>query len=101
MGMGLIEYGTMEEAYDKGYSIIEYLKDVCLMEISYLEDREVTVHDIIQDMSLLISYDCTEEHMKWIIQEGVGLHNISNRDIETFRSAIKISLMLSGIYPAV
>jgi len=39
--------------------------------------------------------------MKWIIQEGVGLHNISNRDIETFRSAIKISLMLSGIYPAV
>ncbi|KAM3335991.1 hypothetical protein ACQJBY_030137 [Aegilops geniculata] len=97
MGMGLIEYDTMEEAYDKGYSIIEYLKDACLLESGYLEDREVRVHDIIRDMSLWISSDCTEEHMKWIVQAGVGLHNISNRDIKTYRSARKISLMCNHI----
>lgn len=96
IGMGLIEYDTMEEAYDKGYSIIEYLKNACLLETGYLED-EVRVHDIIRDMSLWISSDCTEGHMKCTVQAGVGLHNISNRDIETFRSASKISLMCNYI----
>uniref|UniRef100_A0ACD5WMW7 Uncharacterized protein n=1 Tax=Avena sativa TaxID=4498 RepID=A0ACD5WMW7_AVESA len=97
MGMGLIEYDTMEEAYNKGYSIIEYLKNACLLETGYLENCEVRVHDIIRDMSLWISSDCTDEHMKCIVQAGLGLHNISNRDIETFRSARKISLMCNYI----
>ncbi|XBI22464.1 hypothetical protein VPH35_063480 [Triticum aestivum] len=97
MGMGLIEYDTMEEGYNKGYSIIEYLKDVCLLETGYLEDSEVRVHDIIRDMSLWISSDCSKEHMKWIVQAGLGLYNISNTDIKTFRSARKISLMCNYI----
>jgi disease resistance protein RPS2 len=97
IGMGLIEYDTLEEAYDKGYSIIEYLKNACLLESGYLEDSEVRVHDIIRDMSLWISSDFTEEHMKWIVQAGVGLHKISNRDIKIYRSARKLSLMCNYI----
>ncbi|XP_062208126.1 probable disease resistance protein At1g61300 isoform X2 [Phragmites australis] len=97
MGMGLIDYDTIEEAYDKGYSIIEYLKDACLLENGYLEDCEVRVHDIIRDMALWISSDCSKDSMKWIVDAGIGLHNIANRDIEKWRSARKISLMCNYI----
>nr|UBY07146.1 NBS-LRR disease resistance protein [Dasypyrum villosum] len=97
MGMGLIEYDTMEEGYNKGYSIIEYLKDVCLLETGYLEGSEVRVHDILRDMSLWISSDCSKEHMQWIVQAGIGLYNISNTNIKTFRSARNISLMCNYI----
>uniref|UniRef100_A0A0D9VAF5 AAA+ ATPase domain-containing protein n=1 Tax=Leersia perrieri TaxID=77586 RepID=A0A0D9VAF5_9ORYZ len=67
MGMGLIEYDTIEEAYDKGYSIIEYLKNACLLETGYLEDCEVRLHDIIRDMALWISCGCGDQSMKWIV----------------------------------
>uniref|UniRef100_A0A0E0JTS2 Uncharacterized protein n=1 Tax=Oryza punctata TaxID=4537 RepID=A0A0E0JTS2_ORYPU len=94
MGMGLIEY-DIEEAYDKGHSIIEYLKNACLLEAGYLEDREVRIHDIIRDMALSISSGCVDESMNWIA--GVGIHNIGSRDIDKWRSARKISLMCNYI----
>ncbi|KAL6616724.1 hypothetical protein ACP70R_038994 [Stipagrostis hirtigluma subsp. patula] len=97
MGMGLIEYDTIEEAYNKGYSIIEYLKNACLLENGDLEESEVRVHDIIRDMALWISSDCSEDSMKWIVQAGVGLHQISYNDIEKWRSARKISLKCNYI----
>lgn len=97
MGMGLIEYDTIEEAYDKGHSIIEYLKNACLLEAGYLEDREVRIHDIIRDMALSISSGCVDQSMNWIVQAGVGIHKIDSRDIEKWRSARKISLMCNYI----
>ncbi|XP_015688069.1 disease resistance protein RPS2-like isoform X2 [Oryza brachyantha] len=97
MGMGLIEYDTIEEAYNKGHSIIEYLKNACLLETGYLEDSEVRVHDIIRDMALWISSGCSDQSMNWIVQAGVGIHNIANRDIKKWRSARMISLMCNYI----
>ncbi|KAK3163049.1 hypothetical protein QOZ80_1BG0096930 [Eleusine coracana subsp. coracana] len=97
MGMGLIEYDTIEEAYDKGYSIIEYLKNACLLETGYLDDTEVKLHDIIRDLALWISSDCSDDGKRWFVRAGVGVHYISNRDIENWRSASNISLMCNYI----
>jgi disease resistance protein RPS2 len=99
IGMGLIEHDTIEEAYDKGYSIIEYLKNACLLESGYLEDVEVRLHDVIRDMALRISSDCSEDGTKWSVRAGAGIHSIANRDIENWRSTStsKISLMCNYI----
>ncbi|KAK4363325.1 hypothetical protein RND71_018566 [Anisodus tanguticus] len=69
------EHDTYEEAYNRGITMIESLKDACLIETREL--NSVKMHDVVHDVSIWIANSFGTEHNS-LIQAGIELAEISH-----------------------
>ncbi|KAM3379734.1 hypothetical protein P3S68_012148 [Capsicum galapagoense] len=76
------EHDTYEEAYNRGITLIESLKDACLLEDAKMKTgwREVVhyvkMHDVVRDVSRWIASTFGDEHTS-VFQAGIGLTEVS------------------------
>ncbi|KAG5568159.1 hypothetical protein H5410_064824 [Solanum commersonii] len=70
------EHDTYEKAYNRGITIIEELKNVCLLEESHGMNC-VKMHDVVRDVGKWIANTFGDEHSS-VIQAGIELIKISN-----------------------
>ncbi|XP_060179925.1 disease resistance protein At4g27190-like isoform X2 [Lycium barbarum] len=68
------EHDTYEEACNRGITMIESLKDACLLEAHMM--HSVKMHDVVRDVARWIANSSRNEHNS-LIQAGIGLTNIS------------------------
>ncbi|XP_047269374.1 disease resistance protein At4g27190-like [Capsicum annuum] len=77
------EHDTYEEAYNRGITLIESLKDDCLLEDAKMKTgwREVVhyvkMHDVVRDVSRWIASTFGDEHTS-VFQAGIGLTEVSS-----------------------
>ncbi|XP_009590185.1 disease resistance protein At4g27190-like [Nicotiana tomentosiformis] len=83
---------TYEEAYNRGITMVESLKDACLLE-TYKMDS-VKMHDVVRDVAIWIANSFGNEHNS-VIQAGVGLADISHINMST--SVKRISFISNKI----
>ncbi|XP_060179300.1 disease resistance protein At4g27190-like isoform X1 [Lycium barbarum] len=69
------EHDTYEEAYNRGITMIESLKDACLLEAHMMDS--VKMHDVVRDVAIWIANCFRDEHNS-LIQAGIGLIEISH-----------------------
>nr|XP_009790434.1 PREDICTED: disease resistance protein At4g27190-like [Nicotiana sylvestris] len=86
------ERNTHEEAYNRGITMIEILKDACLLEAHTL--NSVKMHDVVRDVAIWIANSFGGEHNS-LIQAGIGLSDISHIKMST--SVNRISFISNGI----
>ncbi|XP_016460699.1 disease resistance protein At4g27190-like [Nicotiana tabacum] len=86
------ERNTYEEAYNRGITMIESLKDACLLETYKLDS--VKMHDVVRDVAIWIVNSFGNEHNS-LIQAGVGLTEISHIKMST--SVKRISFISNDI----
>ncbi|KAH0636963.1 hypothetical protein KY289_036878 [Solanum tuberosum] len=67
------EHDTYEEAYNRGITMIESLKDACLLEAHGM--NSVKMHDVVRDVARWVANSFGDEHNS-IFQAGIGLTNI-------------------------
>lgn len=67
------EHDTYEEAYNRGITMIESLKDACLLEAHGM--NSVKMHDVVCDVARWVANSFGDEHNS-IFQAGIGLTNI-------------------------
>ncbi|KAK4414561.1 Disease resistance protein [Sesamum alatum] len=72
----LDEYHNIEEVKDRGMTIIEILKDSCLLE------QDNRLHDVIRDVSVWISSSLQKE-CKSLVRSGIGLHQIREDELSS------------------
>ncbi|KAJ3694740.1 hypothetical protein LUZ60_000117 [Juncus effusus] len=97
IGLGLLPMGkTFHDTYNEGYSCIERLKKVCLLEDGDLRDTEVRLHDVIRDMALWIVSEQVE-NKNWIVDAGTNLKRATKHDAERWACARRLSLMCNYI----
>ncbi|XP_050264220.1 disease resistance protein At4g27190-like [Quercus robur] len=72
---GLIGEGQIWEDMDEGISLIENLKDSCLLEDGP-ERKTVKMHDVVRDVAIWIS-STSEDGCKSLVRSGIGLSEIS------------------------
>ncbi|KAG5568511.1 hypothetical protein H5410_064475, partial [Solanum commersonii] len=88
------EHDTYEKAYNRGITIIEELKNVCLLEEAHEKDC-VKMHDVVHDVAKWIDNSFGDEHSS-VIQAGIGLIKISN--VEVVSASVKrLSFITQGI----
>ncbi|XP_039120395.1 disease resistance protein SUMM2-like [Dioscorea cayenensis subsp. rotundata] len=79
IGFGLIyDFENIGEAFNRGYSLIRKLNEVCLLELEYDFDSNedyVKLHDVIHDMALWIFSECGEKKNKLIVVTSDGLRH--------------------------
>ncbi|KAG6476742.1 hypothetical protein ZIOFF_065989 [Zingiber officinale] len=93
MGLGSItDFDDINEAYNIGYSIIESLKAVSLMENSEKSYRRMEMHDVIREMALWTASGKESNKNKWL----VGAKPSETRSDE-WSKAERISLMFNEI----
>ncbi|XP_009777810.1 disease resistance protein At4g27190-like [Nicotiana sylvestris] len=85
------EHDTYEEAYNRGITMIESLKDVCLLEAN---EWDVKMHDVVRDVAIWIANSLGDEHNS-LIQAGLGLSEISH--IKMSASVKRISFVSNKI----
>ncbi|KAK6781492.1 hypothetical protein RDI58_019288 [Solanum bulbocastanum] len=68
------EHDTYENAYNRGTTMIDRLKDVCLLEEAHWMGC-VKMHDLVHDVAKWIANSSNDEH-KSFIQAGIGLIKI-------------------------
>lgn len=89
--------GLLDEClnYDKllnqGISIVEYLKDSCLLEHGDRE-RTVKMHDVVRDVAIWIA--SSEDGCKSLVMSGTGLNKITDSDMTTLK---RVSLINNKI----
>ncbi|PHT26654.1 hypothetical protein CQW23_33740 [Capsicum baccatum] len=77
------EHDSYEEAYNRGITLIESLKDACLLEDTKMKTgwREVVhyvkMHDVARDVSRWIASTFGDEHTS-VFQAGIGLTEVSS-----------------------
>ncbi|XP_040992752.1 probable disease resistance protein At4g27220 [Juglans microcarpa x Juglans regia] len=77
-----------EDFYSRGISLIENLKDACLLEDgSYV--GTVKMHDVVRDVSIWIA--CSEDGSKFLVRSGNGLKEISATELSN--SLKRVSFM--------
>nr|XP_016500233.1 PREDICTED: disease resistance protein At4g27190-like isoform X1 [Nicotiana tabacum] len=86
------ERNTYEEAYNGGITMIESLKDVCLLETH--KSNSVKMHDVVRDVAIWIANSFGGEHNS-LIQAGIGLSDISHIKMST--SVKRISFISNDI----
>ncbi|XP_055821110.1 probable disease resistance protein At4g27220 [Solanum dulcamara] len=86
------EHGTYEEAYNRGITMIESLKDACLLEAHKM--YFLKMHDVVRDVAIWISNSFGDEHNSFI-QAGIGLTETSH--IKTSASLKRISFVSNKI----
>ncbi|WMV16401.1 hypothetical protein MTR67_009786 [Solanum verrucosum] len=67
------EHDTYEEAYNRGITMIESLKDVSLLETHVFDF--VKMHDVIRDVAIWLANSFGDEHNS-VTQAGIGLTEI-------------------------
>ncbi|KAH0644175.1 hypothetical protein KY284_032059 [Solanum tuberosum] len=86
------EHDTYEEAYNRGITIIESLKDACLLEAHEIDS--VKMHDVVRDVAIWVANSFGYEHNS-VIQAGIGLTEISHTKVSA--SVKRISLVSNKI----
>ncbi|XP_040992856.1 probable disease resistance protein At4g27220 [Juglans microcarpa x Juglans regia] len=80
-----------EDCYSRGISLIENLKDACLLEDGSYEGT-VKMHDVVRDVSIWIaSSTCIEDGSKSLVRSGKGLKEISAAELSN--SLKRVSFM--------
>ncbi|XP_074562708.1 disease resistance protein RPS2-like [Curcuma longa] len=93
MGLGSItDFDDINEAYNIGYSVIESLKAVSLMENSEKSYRRIEMHDVIREMALWTASGKESNENKWLVGAKTG----ETRSDE-WSKAERISLMFNEI----
>ncbi|KAK9106421.1 hypothetical protein Syun_022432 [Stephania yunnanensis] len=96
IGEGFLDgFENLNEAYDKGYSIIGILIDVCLLESDAHRNITVKMHDVIRDMAIWIGNGCCERVDKNLVKSGAHLSEATIT--EKWSEAQRISLMHNDI----
>ncbi|KAM3266887.1 disease resistance protein like isoform X1 [Capsicum annuum] len=68
------EHDMYEEAYNRGITLIESLKDACLLEANKM--HYVKMHDVVRDVAIWIASTFGNEQT-FVFQAGIGLTEIS------------------------
>ncbi|KAM3741667.1 hypothetical protein ACB098_07G013700 [Castanea mollissima] len=92
---GLIDVGQNWANMDEGISLIENLKDSCLLE----EDPvwgTVKMHDVVRDVAIWIS-SSSEDGCKSLVRSGIGLSEISAEEFSNSNSLDRVSFMHNNI----
>ncbi|KAH0644187.1 hypothetical protein KY284_032071 [Solanum tuberosum] len=89
------EHDTYEKAYNRGIAVIEYLKNVCLLEEAHEKDC-VKMHDVVRDVAKWIDNTFGDEHSS-VIQAGIKLIKISNVEVVS-PSGKRLSFITQGIW---
>ncbi|KAK9117948.1 hypothetical protein Scep_016041 [Stephania cephalantha] len=96
IGEGFLDgFENLNEAYDKGCSIIGILIDVCLLESGAHRNITVKMHDVIRDMAIWIGNGCCERVDKNLVKSGAHLSEATIT--EKWSEAQRISLMHNDI----
>ncbi|KAF3672557.1 putative disease resistance protein-like [Capsicum annuum] len=89
------EHDTYEQAYSRGITLIENLKDACLLEADKMEIVDcVKMHDVVRDVARWIASTIGDEHTS-VFQDGIGLTEISR--IKLLTSVKRISFISNEI----
>ncbi|PHT39275.1 hypothetical protein CQW23_22848 [Capsicum baccatum] len=89
------EHDTYEQAYNRGITLVESLKDACLLEADKMEDEDcVKMHDMVRDVARWIPSTSGDEDT-YVFQAGIGLTEISRITIST--SVKRISFVSNKI----
>ncbi|XP_042483647.1 disease resistance protein At4g27190-like [Macadamia integrifolia] len=94
---------SLDEAYDKGHAIINYLKDVSLLEGDGLHPWLVKMHDVIRDLALIITSSSAslsakmvrEDGNQFLVRTNIGIEVVSNE--EDWGQFQRISLMCNKL----
>ncbi|KAG6666590.1 hypothetical protein I3843_01G039400 [Carya illinoinensis] len=88
---GLIdEREDYEVFYSRGISLIENLKDACLLEDGS-DEGTVKMHDVVRDVSIWIASTCSEDGSKSLVRTGKGLKEIDATELSN--SLKRVSFM--------
>ncbi|KAG2724898.1 hypothetical protein I3760_01G039500 [Carya illinoinensis] len=88
---GLIdERENFVDCYSRGISLIENLKDACLLEDGYRKGT-VKMHDVVRDVSIWIASTYSEDGSKSLVRTGNGLKEISATELSN--SLKRVSFM--------
>ncbi|KAL5548242.1 hypothetical protein UlMin_003473 [Ulmus minor] len=91
---GLInEKYDYEQAVNCGFSLIEKLKDSCLLEHG-ARDGTVKMHDVVRDVAIWIA-SSLEDKLKFLVRSGIGLSEISESELSN--SLKRVSFMNNKI----
>ncbi|KAH7546463.1 hypothetical protein FEM48_Zijuj01G0203400 [Ziziphus jujuba var. spinosa] len=83
---------SRQAEFHKGHTMLNKLKNVCLLKESILGDEWVRMHDLIRDMALQI----TSSDPHFLVEAGTGLEDIP--DVEIWPNDLaKVSLMFNKI----
>ncbi|KAK9273108.1 hypothetical protein L1049_017915 [Liquidambar formosana] len=94
MANGLIdEELNYEDSLNRGITVVENLKDLCLLEPGFGEGT-VKMHDVVRDVAVWIAFSL-EDGCKSLVQSGIGLSQISQ--VELLKSCRRISFMNNKI----
>ncbi|KAM4087688.1 hypothetical protein ACB094_07G014100 [Castanea mollissima] len=81
---GLIDVGQDWANMDEGISLIENLKDSCLLEEGPVWET-VKMHDVVRDVAIWIS-SSSEDGCKSLVRSGIGLSEISAEEFSNSNS---------------
>lgn len=91
---GLIdEQENHEDSFNRGISLIENLKDHCLLEDGASEGT-VKIHDVVRDVAIWIA-SSLENRCKSLVRSGAGLTEVS--ETELVNSLKRVSFMNNSI----
>ncbi|KAM3741658.1 hypothetical protein ACB098_07G012800 [Castanea mollissima] len=92
---GLIDVGQNWANMDEGISLIENLKDSCLLEEGRRREY-VKMHDVVRDVAIWIS-SSSEDGCKSLVRSGIGLSEISAEEFSNSNSLDRVSFMRNNI----
>ncbi|KAL4613914.1 hypothetical protein ACB092_07G016700 [Castanea dentata] len=92
---GLIDVGQNWANMDEGISLIENLKDSCLLEEGGRRET-VKMHDVVRDVAIWIS-SSSEDGCKSLVRSGIGLSEISAEEFSNSNSLDRVSFMHNNI----
>ncbi|KAL4613909.1 hypothetical protein ACB092_07G016200 [Castanea dentata] len=92
---GLIDVGQNWANMDEGISLIENLKDSCLLE-ECIGWNAVKMHDVVRDVAIWIS-SSSEDGCKSLVRSGIGLSDISAEEFSNSNSLDRVSFMRNNI----
>ncbi|KAM4097613.1 hypothetical protein ACJW30_07G014600 [Castanea mollissima] len=92
---GLIDVGQNWANMDEGISLIENLKDSCLLE-ECIGWNAVKMHDVVRDVAIWIS-SSSEDGCKSLVRSGIGLSEISAEEFSNSNSLDRVSFMRNNI----
>ncbi|KAM3693839.1 hypothetical protein ACJW31_07G014600 [Castanea mollissima] len=92
---GLIDVGQNWANMDEGISLIENLKDSCLLEEGCKRET-VKMHDVVRDVAIWIS-SSSEDGCKSLVRSGIGLSEISAEEFSNSNSLDRVSFMRNNI----
>ncbi|XP_075674305.1 disease resistance protein At4g27190-like isoform X2 [Castanea sativa] len=92
---GLIDVGQNWANMDEGISLIENLKDSCLLE-GDPDGETVKMHDVVRDVAIWISLS-SEDGCKSLVRSGIGLSEISAEEFSNSNSLDRVSFMDNNI----